>query len=553
VGGGFETQTQLPTRLIEIRDTGKPSAPNIMLVTGESLTERGEHDRVYKYVTLTHRWPATDRMKCRLTTDNLDDFMKGIRWSNLPTVFKDVIVFTMKLGFDYIWIDALCIIQDSHPDWTREASRMHEVYKNGALNISALAAASDPETASLYVTRDIAAVPAFMADTLWLNDVTTYCFIPEASIYLRTRIDTAELNRRGWVFQERFLSPRTLSFGTQLFWECAHKESCEEFPRRLPPAVRSRQPFKSQRLRGDSSLDDPSIDFIALDDSTPAFYEYWRQLVKLYSRCEFTTNSDRLPALSGVAMELLLQYPGHGDKYLAGLWEGDFLEELIWCVTDPWLQSPTEESYRKNATKESSSAAVATASIPSWSWMSSDIPVSFPRQNHRKYGIKELCRKEAVDIFLENEEYPFGLVIGGVAKIHGRLYRTSESAIWEEHESSLHDLQNHLFPYQHSVPDKHAVRMDSKRSNTPGDRLYIFPVMAENHPKDPNSRNLDIFCLVLTSLTTTLEIEGYTGLFLRAGLAKLIGTVKEGNITFSKGSKELLVGDCLGERLIDIR
>ncbi|PMD52460.1 uncharacterized protein K444DRAFT_543649, partial [Hyaloscypha bicolor E] len=156
---------------------------------------------------------------------------------NLPTVFKDAIVFTMKLGFDFILIDALCIIQDSHSDWTREASRMHKVYKNGALNISALAAASDPETASLYVAKE-SAVPAFMADALWLNDVRTYCVIPEDS-HFRSSIDTAELNQRGWVFQERFLSPRTLSFGAQLFWECAHGESCEEFPQRLPPAVRS--------------------------------------------------------------------------------------------------------------------------------------------------------------------------------------------------------------------------------------------------------------------------------------------------------------------------
>ncbi|KAF5696121.1 tol [Fusarium mundagurra] len=492
--GGPQRQLPLPTRLIEIRDTGEPSAPNIVLVDGESLTERGEDDRVYE-----------------LTTDNLDDFTKGIPWSSLPTVFKDAIVFTMKLGFEYIWIDALCIIQDSHSDWAREASRMHQVYKNGDLNISALAAASDPETASLYVARDPAAAPAFMADALWLNDVTTYCVIPEASHFERS-IDTAELNQRGWVFQERFLSPRTLSFGTQLFWECAHRESSEEFPRRLPPVFGSFQPFKSRRLRGDSGLDDPSVDYIALDDSIPAFYEHWRQLVELYSRYKFTMTSDRLPALSGVAMELVLQYPEHRDKYLAGLWEGDFLKELTWCVTGVWLRTPTEESYRKNATKESSSTAMATTSIPSWSWASSDFPVRFPGQGYRyrKHGAKELCRKEKVDIFLANEEHPFGLVMGGVAKIHGRLYRTIESAIWEEHESSLHDFQNNLFPNPHSIP-------------------------------------------VLTSLTATLETEGLTSPFSRAGLAKLTGTVEEGIIAFSKGSRELLLGDCVGERLVEIR
>jgi hypothetical protein len=41
------------------------------------------------------------------------------------------------MGFDYIWIDSLCIVQDDEDDWRREASQMKDVYGSSALNIAA--------------------------------------------------------------------------------------------------------------------------------------------------------------------------------------------------------------------------------------------------------------------------------------------------------------------------------------------------------------------------------------------------------------------------------
>lgn len=43
---------------------------------------------------------------------------------------------TVRLGYLYLWIDSLCIIQDSPSDWNCEASRMADIYSNAVCNLS---------------------------------------------------------------------------------------------------------------------------------------------------------------------------------------------------------------------------------------------------------------------------------------------------------------------------------------------------------------------------------------------------------------------------------
>jgi hypothetical protein len=65
---------------------------------------------------------------------------KGIPLGNLPSTFKDTIFLTKTLGFRYIWIDSLCIIQDSREYWSTESTRIDAIYAHAALDISASAA-----------------------------------------------------------------------------------------------------------------------------------------------------------------------------------------------------------------------------------------------------------------------------------------------------------------------------------------------------------------------------------------------------------------------------
>ena len=53
---------------------------------------------------------------------------------------QDAVVVTRLLGLRYLWIDSLCIIQDSKSDWEEEGSKMDQVYKNAYVTLAATSA-----------------------------------------------------------------------------------------------------------------------------------------------------------------------------------------------------------------------------------------------------------------------------------------------------------------------------------------------------------------------------------------------------------------------------
>jgi hypothetical protein len=92
----------------------------------------------FKYLTLSHIWGTDASQQLRLTTSRLEEFQVWIPMSEFPDLFKEAIRITHHLGFKYLWIDSLCIIQDSISDWEIEASRMAAVYSNAVASIAFL-------------------------------------------------------------------------------------------------------------------------------------------------------------------------------------------------------------------------------------------------------------------------------------------------------------------------------------------------------------------------------------------------------------------------------
>src|SRR5450432_78162 len=74
------------------------------------------------YITLSHRWGGAGMI--RLISDTFDEFRTNIPLSMLPQTFKDAITVTKHLDVRYLWIDSLCILQDSKDDLRRESARM---------------------------------------------------------------------------------------------------------------------------------------------------------------------------------------------------------------------------------------------------------------------------------------------------------------------------------------------------------------------------------------------------------------------------------------------
>jgi hypothetical protein len=100
-----------PTRLI---DVSRVDSDGLVLV---------RHTRELKqdasYFALSHCWGLVKTIM--LTSRNKDALHNGIQIAELPPTYKDAVLITKALGCKYLWIDSLCIIQDSVDDWKREA------------------------------------------------------------------------------------------------------------------------------------------------------------------------------------------------------------------------------------------------------------------------------------------------------------------------------------------------------------------------------------------------------------------------------------------------
>lgn len=106
-----------------------------------------ENDRLEGgYVALSHCWgPNPDFLM--LTADKEGEFRRGIPMEKLPASFRDAVITCRRLSIPYLWIDSLCIIQDSLSDWLSQSEEMFKVYLNCELNMAIDSSASPHEGA----------------------------------------------------------------------------------------------------------------------------------------------------------------------------------------------------------------------------------------------------------------------------------------------------------------------------------------------------------------------------------------------------------------------
>jgi hypothetical protein len=215
-------------------------------------------------------------------------------------------------------------VQDC-PDWVRESLAMRDVYKGSVCNIAATAASEGSET--LFAQRNPLLISPFTIEIDWKGHQKEYLCFRGAVRY--SGFIKSPLNRRGWVIQERLLSPRTIHFSSQLFWECKELEACETYPKGLPGEMTIEDEeeysrFYSFRLQGKSWLDD-------IKSQLDSKYDVWEAIVESFMCCGLTNEKDKLVALSGLVNEM---YPFMDDEYVAGLWRRDLIMQLVWLVED---------------------------------------------------------------------------------------------------------------------------------------------------------------------------------------------------------------------------
>jgi hypothetical protein len=210
-----DNKLKIPTRLLCVADQDK-----LRLVSGR-------HVGAAKYVALSHCWgklkPNEVPPYCT-TIGNISDREKGFSITNLPLTFRDAIEVAQGLDIQYLWIDSLCIIQGDGGDWEHEAKRMEDVYTSAYCTIAATSAA-DSNTG--FLERKVISEYVSIQD-----DSGRHVYVCTDVADFDEDIESAELNQRGWVMQERLLSCRTIHFGTkQVYWECGEGVYCEDLTR----------------------------------------------------------------------------------------------------------------------------------------------------------------------------------------------------------------------------------------------------------------------------------------------------------------------------------
>ncbi|KAF2160018.1 hypothetical protein M409DRAFT_29625 [Zasmidium cellare ATCC 36951] len=327
-----ESQRHLPYRVL---DVGTDLAPTVKLHTSD-------HD-ASPYVALSYCWGGYKGIM--LTRSCIEAFRQGINENKLPQTYKDAIWLARKLNVRYLWIDALCIVQDDGEEWAVECSKMKDVYRNALLTIAASNAVS--ATCGFLGDREDheTARPRCGSITHWDKTVSFYLEPPGSRVEIGNlhhvrygKLRAQPLASRGWAVQERLLSRRVVHFTlTGMIWQCVEATRTEDGLRGRPQKC---------------------VASIGRSDAWRA----WLKIVQDYSACRLSKPSDRLPAIAGVSNALSATTR---DAIIFGHWEKNMVLTLLWERSHE-----AQQALLGNGRNPSYLA-------PSWSWASMVSPVYF--------------------------------------------------------------------------------------------------------------------------------------------------------------------------------
>ncbi|KAF9767937.1 hypothetical protein IL306_014832 [Fusarium sp. DS 682] len=443
-----------PTRLIDV-GTEDPTQPPKLFIPDQGA-------KAVEYVALSYAWGPVSHF-IKTTASNLEAMVKELPVSELPKTIRDAVVFTRKLSFKYLWVDALCILQSEGPDdmrhkddWSHEATRFGDYYQNAILTISAIGAKSSD--AGLFLPRPALGFepkPVILRRERPSGETTDVSILPKVPSWL-SEVKKAPLYERGWAIQERMLSTRVLHFAPNMvLWECHERRATE-----IDQAGLS--------LREEGVMYEEVSDFLPIfrnlqrkDEKASRAIQEWYSFIEGYTAAKFTFVGDRLPALSGIAAVIQKHIP---QRYGAGLWESAILEGLAWLVEGD-LTVDTSHLTDNTGIRED-----FQLKLPSWSWAVSRGPVRF------------LSTLETWETKLQVEKWEVksagmdtsGQVLGARLKVRGffKVFDLSQIGLMPHVDA---ELGTHILEHESKtglVDFTQAAFMDAKLDTQHGSQTY---------------------------------------------------------------------------------
>ncbi|KAI1353933.1 HET-domain-containing protein [Xylaria sp. FL0043] len=346
------------------------------------LVVRNEIARMpVEFVALSYVWGTAYQL--RTTSATVGQFRERLPSSTvtggeerMPKTIEDAMEVTLALGYRYLWVDALCIIQDSPADLQIQLVQMNHIYGLAAVTIVARSSrSSDSGLPGVSTPRD------------WLGGENLTCKLScglqigpwdvldrDYEKYEEMDgilADTSCYMWRGWTFQEQILSTRTLEFNHRrlVFW-CGHSEPSVECGAAPIPEMRDPHHFRSSVRKyietgglvppGEQVWDNMTRDMLI---------SRWNTIRENFVTRHFTFLSDRRNALLGTASMLRHVL---GDVDSSGHVLSQIGRELLWHRT----LHPGWNSAQAPAVKLSYNPA-PPGMYPSWSWLSL-WPLSWP-------------------------------------------------------------------------------------------------------------------------------------------------------------------------------
>ncbi|KAH6695188.1 heterokaryon incompatibility protein-domain-containing protein [Plectosphaerella plurivora] len=437
---------QMPSRLLDI-SAGQEGDRVRLKVSEESDT--------LQYAALSYCWGTDSQAHALTAGSELEWLSPGFALNELPALIQDAIKVTRGLGLSFLWIDSLCIIQDSEADKTRELTKMLSIYENACVTICI----ADRDCSSSFlghapsaptgVQLPLALPWAFGTDQI--GTIMVDKFVPYSD-----KISASRISRRGWTLQERLISPRLLIYSNDpdvVFWDCpslldangGYKPERSTIPRldhskgvgrlsadllsaipkpRSPPAIQD--PNAGYFIRGwfegglkmisDSIIGRPPPEpTIRRVDSGSGMGQYgelfqeWLGIIEDFSQRELSRDTDRLPAISGLASK----FGRTLDKtsYIAGHWIDPANDYRNFIRSLTWTQIASTDSDQPPGSRE--------YLAPSWSWAKAFVPVRWAwRESRTASRIKIVGFKS----LLQNEQLPYGRVLPGTCiEVEGAL------------------------------------------------------------------------------------------------------------------------------------
>ncbi|KAF2084943.1 HET-domain-containing protein, partial [Saccharata proteae CBS 121410] len=290
------------------------------------------------YCALSYCWGSSNT--CTTTTKNLSARTTAIPLDEFSKTIKEAILLLRNIGIHYLWVDALCILQDSPADWAVEAAKMSQIYSGAMLTIAAENAQDSSEglfQVSDQIPQVIPNPPPNQSQSkspYWNSD------------------ESRPLSSRGWCLQENLLSARKIHVMLHdSIWSC-YQKGISNSRKVLRRGTRTGLFTTQAELRFRNALRLNTDQDYVFRGSIFEIFRNWAGWVGDYTRRSFTYESDRLMALDGICTSLEKAF---GGTFVAGMWTGQFLaHSLLWHpdqrAKESW-PSPQPE-------------------VPSWSWVS---------------------------------------------------------------------------------------------------------------------------------------------------------------------------------------